>query len=104
MSRISVPVADLNETVKELQHVGDLISNTATLYHAAGDSGSFKSYAGDSRLATALDDFDKAWVAGHERVKDNVTTFASNTQKISDNFTKTDDKTVHALDKSREEA
>lgn len=104
MSRISVPVEDLNETVKELQHVGDLISNTATLYHAAGDSSSFKSFVGDSRLATALDDFDKAWVAGHERVKDNVKVFAENTKKIGDNFTETDDKTVQALEKSRKES
>lgn len=104
MGRISVPVEDLNETVKELQHVGDLIANTATLYHAAGESGSFKSFVGDSCLATALDDFDKAWVAGHERVKDNVKVFVDNTKKISENFTKTDDKTVEALDKSREES
>jgi hypothetical protein len=104
MSRISVPVEDLHETAKELQHVGDLISNTATLYHAAGESSSFKSFVGDSRLATALDDFDKAWVAGHERVKDNVKVFVDNTKKIADNFTDTDDGTVKALDESKKES
>lgn len=104
MGRISVPVQDLNDTAKELQHVGDLISNSATLYHAAGESGSFKESAGDPLLATALDNFDKAWVAGHERVKDNVKVFVDNTKKIADNFTKTDDKTVGALDKSRKES
>ncbi|MFI1303882.1 hypothetical protein [Streptomyces sioyaensis] len=104
MGRISVPVQDLKDTAKELQNIGDLIGNSATLYHAAGDAGSYKSVAGDSRLAEALDGFDKAWVAGHERVHDNVKVFAENTEKISENFTKTDEDSVNALEKSKKDA
>ncbi|GGN37816.1 hypothetical protein GCM10012285_13010 [Streptomyces kronopolitis] len=104
MGRISVPVQDLKDTARELQNIGDLIGNSATLYHATGESGSFKSAAGDSRLAEALDGFDKAWVAGHERVHDNVKTFSENTDKIAENFTKTDDDTAGSLEKSRKDA
>ncbi|MGW8555115.1 hypothetical protein [Streptomyces tubercidicus] len=104
MGRISVPVQDLKDTARELQNIGDLIGNSATLYHATGEAGSFKSVVGDSRLAEALDDFDKAWVAGHERVHDNVKTFAKNTDTISENFTKTDEETVNSLDEDKKDA
>ncbi|MFC9236131.1 hypothetical protein ACFTZK_06650 [Streptomyces decoyicus] len=104
MGRISVPVQDLKDTARELQNIGDLIGDSATLFHATGDAGSFKSVAGDSRLAEALDDFDKAWVAGHERVHDNVKTFSENTDKIAENFTKTDEDSADALDESKKNA
>ncbi|AZS72828.1 hypothetical protein DDE74_19335 [Streptomyces lydicus] len=104
MGRISVPVQDLKDTASELQRIGELIGNSATLYHATGEAGSFKSVVGDSRLAEALDDFDKAWVAGHERVHDNVKTFAENTDKISENFTKTDEDSANSLDESKKDA
>jgi hypothetical protein len=99
MGRISVPVQDLKDTIKELQNIGDLIGDSATLFHAAGDREDFQSFVGDSKLAYALDEFDKAWVAGHERVRDNVKTFADNVDTISENFTKTDDDSVKALEK-----
>ncbi|MYT73841.1 hypothetical protein ACN2WE_32870 [Streptomyces sp. cg28] len=104
MGNISVPVQDLKDTVRELQNIGDLIGNSATLYHAAGESGDFKSLAGDSRLADALDAFDKAWVAGHERVHDNVKTFADNTDTIAENFTQTDEDSASSLDDDKQEA
>lgn len=104
MGNISVPVQDLKDTVKELQNIGDLIGDSATLYHVAGDSGDFKSVAGDSTLADALDAFDKAWVAGHERVHDNVKTFADNTDTIAENFTQTDDETVKSLEEDKQDA
>ncbi|GFE23634.1 hypothetical protein RB199_27245 [Streptomyces libani] len=104
MGRISVPVQDLKDTANELQRIGELIGNSATLYHATGEAGSFKSVVGDSRLAEALDDFDKAWVAGHERVHDNVKVFAENTDKISENFTKTDEDSAKSLDESKKNA
>ncbi|GAA2580810.1 hypothetical protein ACWCO0_10395 [Streptomyces tubercidicus] len=104
MGRISVPVQDLKDTARELQNIGELIGNSATLYHATGEAGSFKSVVGDSRLAEALDDFDKAWVAGHERVHDNVKTFSENTDTISENFTKTDEETVNSLDEGKKDA
>ncbi|MGY5137108.1 hypothetical protein ACWGJW_32770 [Streptomyces nigrescens] len=104
MGRISVPVQDLKDTATELQRIGELIGNSATLYHATGEAGSFKSVVGDSRLAEALDDFDKAWVAGHERVHDNVKVFAENTDKISENFTKTDEDSAKSLDESKKNA
>lgn len=104
MGRISVPVQDLKDTAKELQHIGELIGNSATLYHATGEAHSFKDLAGDSRLADALDEFDKAWVAGHERVSDNVKVFAENTDKISENFTKTDEESAKALDDPKKNA
>lgn len=104
MGRISVPVQDLKDTASELQRIGELIGNSATLYHATGEAGSFKSVVGDSRLGEALDDFDKAWVAGHERVHDNVKVFAENTDKISENFTQTDEDSANSLDESKKDA
>jgi hypothetical protein len=104
MGRISVPVQDLKDTARELQNIGDLIGNSATLYHATGDRDDFQSFVGDSRLAEALDGFDKAWVAGHERVHDNVKKFSDNTDTIAENFTKTDDNTANSLDESKKEA
>lgn len=104
MGRISVPVQDLKDTAKELQNIGDLIGDSASLYHAAGDQEDFKSVAGDSKLAYALDEFDKAWAAGHERVHDNVKTFAKNVDTISENFTKTDEDSVNALEESKKDA
>ncbi|MFD8572374.1 hypothetical protein [Streptomyces sp. NPDC057694] len=104
MGRISVPVQDLKDTVKELQNIGDLIGSSATLYHAAGESGDFKSLAGDSKLADALDAFDKAWVAGHERVHDNVKKFADNTDTIAENFTTTDEDSASSLDDDKQDA
>ncbi|WP_326620248.1 hypothetical protein OG863_23710 [Streptomyces decoyicus] len=104
MGRISVPVQDLKDTARELQNIGELIGNSATLFHATGEADSFKSFAGDSRLAEALDEFDKAWVAGHERVHDNVKTFAENTDKISENFTKTDEDSANSLDQTKKDA
>ncbi|MFG2830799.1 hypothetical protein ACGFWI_25560 [Streptomyces sp. NPDC048434] len=104
MGRISVPVQDLKDTAKELQNIGDLIGDSATLFHAAGDRKDFKSFAGDSKLAHALDEFDKAWVAGHERVHDNVKTFSENTDTISENFTKTDEDSANSLDESKKNA
>lgn len=65
---------------------------------------SFKSVVGDSRLAEALDDFDKAWVAGHERVHDNVKTFSENTDKIAESFTQTDEDSANSLDESKKNA
>ncbi|MFH8567783.1 hypothetical protein [Streptomyces sp. NPDC017993] len=104
MGRISVPVQDLKDTAKELQNIGELIGNSATLFHAAGDAGSFKSFVGDSTLATALDEFDKAWVAGHEKVEDNVKVFVENTDKIAENFTKTDEDSSNSLDDPKKDA
>lgn len=101
MGRISVPVQDLKDTAKELQNIGDLIGNSATLFHAAGEADGFKSLVGDDTLAQALDGFDKAWVAGHERVHDNVKKFSENTDKIAENFTTTDDDTANSLDESK---
>ncbi|MFD7298888.1 hypothetical protein ACFV9W_36885 [Streptomyces sp. NPDC059897] len=99
MGRISVPVQDLKDTAKELESIGELIGNSATLFHAAGDDKSFKDFVGDDTLADALDQFDKDWVAGHERVADNVKVFVENTDTIAENFTKTDDESANALEK-----
>ncbi|WP_310712830.1 hypothetical protein [Streptomyces lydicus] len=99
MGTISVPVQDLKDTVKELENIGDLLGDSATLYHAAGDRDDFKSIAGDSKLAHALDEFDKAWAAGHERVHDNVKKFSENVDTIAENFVQTDDDSVKALEK-----
>ena len=101
--RISVPVQDLKDTAAELKNIGDLIGNSATLYHATGEADGFKSLVGDDTLASALDGFDKAWVAGHERVHDNVKTFSENTDKIAENFTKTDDDAANSLDESKKQ-
>ncbi|MFD5734145.1 hypothetical protein ACFWIY_15080 [Streptomyces sioyaensis] len=94
------------KAIEGLQGVSEryLIGDSASLYHAAGDRKDFKSVAGDSKLAHALDEFDKAWAAGHERVHDNVKTFAKNVDTISENFTKTDEDSVNALEKSKKDA
>ncbi|MGI5424089.1 hypothetical protein [Streptomyces sp. CA-179760] len=104
MGRISVPVQDLKDTARELQNIGDLIGDSATLFHAAGDREDFESFVGDSRLAEALDGFDKAWVAGHERVHDNVKKFSENADAISENFTKTDEDSADSLDEAKKQA
>lgn len=98
MSRIHIPLDDLNETVKSLEDIGERINNTASLDDLGSDSD-----VGDSTLATALTDFDKAWSAGHEKVKDNVKVFSENTQKINDAFTEADEETVKALEESKTE-
>ncbi|MCE4943198.1 hypothetical protein ACFCXR_30695 [Streptomyces noursei] len=96
MTRISVPIEDLNETVTSLEDIGERINNTARL----SDVGS-KSDVGDSTLAESLAYFDHKWSEGHEKVQDNVKVFSENTKKIADAFTQTDDETVKALDESK---
>lgn len=95
MTRIHIPLDDLNETVTSLEDIGERITNTARLK----DIGSADD-VGDSTLAGALAEFDEAWGKGHEKVQDNVKVFSENTKKISDAFTEADDETVKALDKS----
>lgn len=99
MTRISVPVQDLNETAKALEDIGERISKTAKL----GEVGS-RDEVGDSVLADALESFDGAWGEGHEKVQENVTVFSENTKAISENFTKTDDESIKALEDSGEKA
>ncbi|MFE4536821.1 hypothetical protein ACFRKB_17395 [Streptomyces scopuliridis] len=96
MTRISVPLDDLNETVTSLEDIGERINNTARL----SDVGS-KADVGDSALADSLADFDEAWGKGHEKVQENVKVFSENTKKISEAFTQTDDETVKTLDESK---
>ncbi|MFD9429094.1 MULTISPECIES: hypothetical protein [unclassified Streptomyces] len=96
MTRISIPLDDLNETVKSLEDIGERINKTARL----SDIGS-KEEVGDAKLADSLADFDSAWGRGHEKVQENVKVFSENTKKISDAFTQTDDETVKTLDKSK---
>lgn len=96
MGRISVPVQDLKDTATELKSVGDLISNSARLLVGGVE----KSDVGDSTLADALDEFDKAWVAGLEKVQENVDVFVANSDKITENFTKTDDDSAKSLEDS----
>nr|WP_206324303.1 hypothetical protein [Streptomyces sp. HNM0574] len=94
----------MKDTVAELKNIGEMLGSSATLYHATGQADSFKDLVGDGVLADALDGFDKAWAAGHERVHDNVNTFAENTDKIAENFTQTDEDTGASLDESQQEA
>ncbi|MCX4676020.1 hypothetical protein OG413_12000 [Streptomyces sp. NBC_01433] len=96
MTRISIPLDDLNETVKSLEDIGERINKTARL----SDIGS-KDEVGDAKLADSLSDFDGAWGRGHEKVQENVKVFSENTKKISDAFTQTDDETVKTLDESK---
>ncbi|MFJ9414236.1 MULTISPECIES: hypothetical protein [unclassified Streptomyces] len=96
MTRISVPLEDLNETVKSLEDIGERINNTARL----SDVGS-KGDVGDTTLAESLAYFDYVWGKGHEKVQENVKVFSENTKKISDAFTQTDDDTVKTLDDSK---
>ncbi|MPY52999.1 hypothetical protein [Streptomyces acidicola] len=96
MTRISVPLEDLDETVKSLEDIGERIGNTARLSSVGS-----KDDVGDSTLADSLADFDDAWGRGHEKVQDNVKVFSENTKKISEAFTQTDDETGKALDDSK---
>ncbi|CAM5689408.1 hypothetical protein [Streptomyces purpurascens] len=93
MSRIRVPVDDLTDTMEALKDIRERIDNTARLYQVGSPED-----VGDSDLATGVDNFDKAWVAGHERVQDNVDTFKETTQGIVDNFTQADQDTSKGLD------
>ncbi|MDI3422325.1 hypothetical protein [Streptomyces luteolus] len=99
MTSIIVPVADLNETAKTLESLGERISKTARLSHVGS-----RDDVGDSKLADAVEAFDEAWGKGHEKVQDNVKVFSENTKTISDNFTTTDQEAVNALDESGEKA
>lgn len=99
MGRISVPVEDLSETTKELQHVSTLIEDTARLAKVGG-----REIVGDDSLAEAIDHFDRAWYAGHERVKDNVEKFADNVKTVVENFQQTDHDADKALEDSGKDA
>lgn len=93
MSRIRIPVDELTDTIDALKEIRERIDKTARLYKVGTEED-----VGDSGLITGVDDFDKAWVAGHERVQENVDTFSETAQGIIDNFTETDNESAKELD------
>lgn len=93
MSRIRIPVDELTDTMDALKDIRERIDKTARLYKVGTEDD-----VGDSGLVSGVDGFDSAWVAGHERVQDNVDTFKETSQGIIDNFRDTDDKAAKALD------
>ncbi|MEU6845330.1 hypothetical protein ABZ930_25975 [Streptomyces sp. NPDC046716] len=95
MSRIHIPVDDLADTMDALQDIRERISKTAKLSNVGSDDD-----VGDSGLISAVNGFDAAWKAGHERVQDNVDTFKDAAQGIVDNFTDTDNEAAKATDES----
>lgn len=95
MSRIHIPVDELTDTMDALQEIRERIDQTARLYQVGSPED-----VGDSDLASGVDNFDKAWVAGHERVQDNVDTFKDTSQGIIDNFTESDEETTKDIDGS----
>ncbi|MDI3405753.1 hypothetical protein [Streptomyces cavernicola] len=96
MSRIHIPVGELTDTMDALKDIRERIDRTAKL----GNVGS-EDDVGDSGLASAVNGFDSAWSAGHERVQENVDTFKEAAQGIVDNFTGTDEEAGKALDESK---
>ncbi|MDQ8703442.1 hypothetical protein RCO28_13230 [Streptomyces sp. LHD-70] len=95
MSRIHIPVDELTDTMDALKDIRERIEKTAKLGNVGSDED-----VGDSGLISAVNGFDGAWSAGHERVKENVDTFKETAQGIVDNFTDTDNKAAKALDES----
>ncbi|MFI5664199.1 hypothetical protein [Streptomyces sp. NPDC051684] len=93
MSRIHIPVDDLADTMDALRDIRERIGKTAKLGNVGSDED-----VGDSGLTGAVNGFDTAWTAGHERVQDNVDTFKEAAQGIVDNFTDTDNDATKALD------
>ncbi|NLU66428.1 hypothetical protein [Streptomyces sp. HNM0574] len=93
MSRIRIPVDELTDTIDALKEIRDRIDNTARLYKVGTEDD-----VGDSGLVSGVDNFDKAWVAGHEKVQENVDTFKETSQGIIDSFTETDNEAGKALD------
>jgi hypothetical protein len=93
MTRIRIPVDELTDTMDGLKDIRERIDKTARLYQVGTPED-----VGDTDLATGVDNFDKAWVAGHERVQENVDTFKEASQGIVDNFTDTDNEAAKAMD------
>ncbi|MEV6949736.1 hypothetical protein AB0N07_49150 [Streptomyces sp. NPDC051172] len=93
MSRIHIPVDELADTMAALQDIRERIDKTAKLSNVGSDDD-----VGDHGLISAVNGFDDAWSAGHERVQENVDTFKQAAQGIVDNFTDTDNEAAKALD------
>ncbi|MFI1397990.1 hypothetical protein [Streptomyces sp. NPDC020681] len=96
MSRIRIPMDELEEVIKMLDEIRDRISRTAGL----GSVGS-EADVGDENLSEAVSSFDSAWKGGHERVQENVDTFKQAAQGIVDNFRSTDDQLGQELAKDQ---
>lgn len=95
MASISIPLDDLRDTLDMLQDIRDRISGTAGLAKVGTDSD-----VGDPSLIDAVQSFDGAWSGGHERVQENVDTFAKAAQGIIDSFTETDDEIGQKLEEN----
>jgi hypothetical protein len=93
MSRIRIPVDELADTMDALQDIRERIDKTAKLDNVGPEDD-----VGDSGLISAVNGFDAAWSAGHEKVQGNVDTFKKAAQDIVDNFTDTDNEAGKALD------
>ena len=96
MSRIRIPVDELTDAMDALQDIRQRIDKTAKLSNVGSEDD-----VGDSGLISAVNGFDGAWSAGHERVQENVDTFKEAAQGIVDNFTGTDEEAGKALDESK---
>lgn len=92
-SPIEIPIDELKNVIKLLADIQDRIEQKTGLERAGGEAD-----VGDAKLVKAVHDFDGAWKAGHERVRDNVKTFKEANQGVIDNFEKADSETANALD------
>ncbi len=95
MTRIHIPVGELTDTMDALKDIRERIDKTAKLDNVGSEDD-----VGDPGLISAVNGFDSAWSAGHEKVKENVDTFKETSQGIVDNFTHTDIEAGKALDES----
>lgn len=95
MASISIPMDELRDTLSMLQDIKDRISGTASLSKVGSERD-----VGDPSLIDAVQSFDSAWTGGHERVQENVDTFAKAAQGIIDSFQNTDDEIGQQLEEN----
>lgn len=92
-SPIEIPVDELKNVIKLLADIQNRIEQKTGLERVGTEKD-----VGDPKLIKAVNDFDGAWKAGHERVEDNVKEFKKANQGVIDNFEKADRDTADALD------
>ncbi|MFI1105252.1 hypothetical protein [Streptomyces melanogenes] len=92
-SPIEIPIDELKNVIKLLADIQDRIESKTGLQRVGSEAD-----VGDAKLIDAVNDFDGAWKAGHERVRDNVKSFKEANQGVIDNFEQADRDTADALD------
>ncbi|WP_327250411.1 hypothetical protein [Streptomyces sp. NBC_01244] len=93
MATIEIPLDELKDVIKLLSDIQERIETKTGLQRVGSEQD-----VGDPALIKAVNDFDGAWKAGHERVQENVEAFREANQGVIDNFEKTDSETTSGFE------